>query len=96
MRPYNRRSGVFSPLPIAKPITQGGWGAWELAMRWSSLDLSEGKVDGGDLGILSLGLNWWPVRAAAFSVNYRHIVLDRSNTRGKSDGILMRLLLMLN
>jgi len=95
MRPYNRRSGVFGQLPVAKPVTEGGLGAWELSMRWSNLDLSQKQVEGGELGILSLGLNWWPVRAASFSANYRYTSLDRRGTRGKSSGVALRLLLML-
>jgi phosphate-selective porin OprO/OprP len=96
MRTYNKRSGVFNSLPVARPITEGGRGAFELAMRWSSLDLSDAKVCSGELDTLSIGLNWWPVRVVALSTNYRHIILDRRDTRGKSDGILIRLLLMLD
>jgi phosphate-selective porin OprO/OprP len=95
MRPYNRRSGVFGQLPVAKPVTEGGLGAWELAMRWSNLDLTDGKVEGGELGIFSLGLNWWPVRPASFSANYRYTTLNRFGTTGKSSGLALRLLLML-
>ena len=50
MRSYNRRSGVFNQLPITRPIRQGGWGAWEVATRWSDLDLSDAAIQGGELG----------------------------------------------
>jgi phosphate-selective porin OprO/OprP len=95
MRPYNRRSGVFGQLPVAKPVTEGGLGALELAMRWSNLDLAQKQVEGGELGVLSLGLNWWPVRAASLSANYRYSTLTRFDTTGKSSGLALRLLLML-
>jgi phosphate-selective porin len=45
--------------------------------------------------VLSLGVNWWPTPWAAFSVDYRDIRLDRFDTTGRADGVLMRLLLML-
>ena len=95
MRPYNRRSGVFGKLPVARPVTEGGWGAWELSTRWSRLDLTQRQVEGGEVGVFSLGLNWWPVQAASVSANYRNIALNRFGIRGKSHGLSLRLLLML-
>jgi len=35
-----------------------GLGAWELAAKWSRLDLNNGVVKGGILDNLSLGVNW--------------------------------------
>ena len=95
MRPYNRRSGILGPVPIAKSVNQGGWGAWEAGLRWSELNLNDGSVEGGELDILSLGLNWFLTPTFHVNVNYRHIVLDRFDTRGESDGLAMRLVLML-
>jgi len=90
------RSGVFEQLPVAKPVTQGGWGAWELSARWSNLDLTEGKVEGGEVETLSLGVNWWPVRLASLSANYRNITLNRLGSRGRSNGLALRLVLALD
>ena len=70
--------------------------ALETAFRYSSLDLTEGTVDGGDLEILSLGINWWLARRAQFSVDYRYISLDRLGIVGHSSGLNVRLLLMLD
>jgi phosphate-selective porin OprO/OprP len=96
MRSYRKRSGVFDPLPVAKSVNQGGWGAWELAARYSNLDLSDGLVDGGDMDIISVGLNWWLTQVAQFSVNYRHITLDQSGIEGSSSGITSRIVLILD
>ena len=38
MRGYDRKRGVFTPLPISRSVHQNGNGAWELAARWSELD----------------------------------------------------------
>lgn len=57
MHGYNRKSGTFGPLPVARSVYQGGWGAWEVAARWSDLDLTDGLVDGGEMQIASLGLS---------------------------------------
>jgi len=95
MRPYNKRSGILSPVPVSRSVYEGGPGAWEAAVRWSELDLSDGHVEGGELDIFSLGLNWFLTPTFHVNVNYRHIFLDRFDTRGESDGLAMRLVLML-
>jgi len=95
-RAYRKRSGTFDPLPVARPVNQGGWGAVELALRYSRLDLTDGTVDGGEMDILSLGVNWWLSRSTNFSLNYRNISLDRDDTRGNSSGLNARIQLILD
>jgi phosphate-selective porin OprO/OprP len=95
-RAYRKRSGTFDPLPVSRPVNQGGWGALEVALRYSRLDLTDGTVDGGEMDILSLGINWWFSRSAFFSVNYRHITLDRFGVQGNSSGLNARLQLILD
>ena len=95
MRPYNKRSGLFRPVPVSRPVGSGGWGAVEVAGRISNLDLTDGGVAGGDMDIYSLGLNWWLSTAASFGINYRHVVLDDGVSDGRSDGLMARILLML-
>jgi len=53
-------------------------------------------LEGGEMDIYSLGVNWWFTRSAHFSVNYRYILLDRLDTGGNSSGINARILLMLD
>ena len=96
MRAYRRRSGIIDPLPVARPINQGGWGALEASARYSHSDLTDGPVDGGEMGILSLGMNWWLTRGVQASLNYRWISLDRFGSQGLSSGLNARLLLMLD
>ena len=48
------------------------------------------------MDILSLGINWWLARRAQFSVDYRHISMDRFDTDGNSSGLNARLILMLD
>jgi phosphate-selective porin OprO/OprP len=38
---------------------QRGWGAFELAARWSRLVLSDREVRGGSMDTVTLGLNWY-------------------------------------
>ncbi len=95
MRAYNRRNGTFGPVPVSRSVYQGGKGAWEVTARYSSIDLSDGSVDGGEMDIFSLGLNWWLTPTFAAIFNYRHVVLDRYGIRGRSNGIMYRLILVL-
>jgi phosphate-selective porin OprO/OprP len=95
-RAYRKRSGVFEPLPVSRPVNQGGWGAVELAFRYSNTDLTDGLIDGGEMDIYSLGVNWWFTRSAHFGVDYRYISLDRGGLQGNSSGINARILLMLD
>lgn len=95
MREYRKRTGIFGPVPIAKSVNQGGWGAWEVGIRWSDVDLADGLIDGGEMSILSLGLNWWLTPVFNFNLNYRYITLDRFGVVGNSSGIMTRVLLVL-
>lgn len=56
------KDGTFARPKPAKPFSfkNGGWGAWEVAARYSTLDLNDGTVLGGKENNYSLGLNWYP------------------------------------
>lgn len=96
MRPYRKRSGIFDPVPVSKPIGYRSWGALELAVRYSLLRLNGTNLDGGDMRTLSFGANWWLSQTVQFSANYRYITLDRFDTRGISSGLNFRLMLILD
>ena len=95
MRSYNKKSGVMGPIPVARSVYQGGWGAWELSARFSSLDLTDGPVDGGEMDIFSVGLNWWLSPIFNVNMNYRFIDNDLGGINGQSSGIMTRVLVLL-
>lgn len=107
MRNYNKRNGTFSPLAVSQSVEQGGIGAWELTSRWSVFDGNDGKISSGETDIFSIGLFWWLNPKFNISGNYRWINLERcsyiidncqlegKNFQGKSNGINLRLMLML-
>jgi phosphate-selective porin OprO/OprP len=95
MRTYRKRSGLFNPLPVARPTSAGGWGAWEAAYRYSSLNLSDGLVDGGELNIHSAGVNWWLTHVTQFSLNYRRTILNQEGIEGDNSAVVGRLVLIL-
>ena len=91
MRPYNKRSGVFSRTHVAKDLAKGGWGSWEVYGRWSNIDLSDQQIDGGIMNTLSLGVSWWPFDLVQVSVSYRYATLDRFGQNGYNYGLVSRL-----
>ncbi|MDJ0938413.1 MAG: porin [Woeseiaceae bacterium] len=95
MREYRYQSGIFGPVPIARTVHQDGWGAVELSARYSSLDLTDGLVDGGEIDILSLGANWWLTPVFNVNLNYRFISNDKDGLSGDVQGVMGRVLLIL-
>lgn len=95
MRAYNKKSGVFGPVPVSRSVYQRGKGAWELTARWSNVDLTDGSVDGGEMDIASLGLNWWLTPYFGLSLNYRYIWTTRYGIEDSSSGLNSRLVLLL-
>ncbi len=79
-RPYNRDEGVFEGIKPVHPLNfqGGGWGAWELATRFSSLDLNDGSIMGGHEQNTSLGVNWYPNKWIRLMVNHTWVNTDQS------------------
>lgn len=84
-RAYKADKGVFDLLVPRQPFTlkHGGSGAWEVALRYSNLDLNDGDIRGGEMDDLTLGLNWYLNQYVRISANYV-TVLDVSG--GAHDG----------
>ena len=89
-RRYNQALGIFTgvePQPVFKP-SEGHWGAWELALRHSYVDLNGGNVKGGRESNITAGLNWIHNRNARLMFNYIHArVKDRDTTPAIDDAI---------
>jgi phosphate-selective porin OprO/OprP len=78
-RPYNSDSAAYGGIVPANPfsLTGGGWGAWEIAGRFSTLDLNDrlglaNGVAGGRQTIYTLALNWYVNRNVRFMFDYFH------------------------
>lgn len=81
-RAYDRKAGALDRI---KPLhdflwTPGcacGWGAWELAGRWSMIDLTDAGVNGGVENNATFCLNWYLNSYTKLSLNYIHAWVDR-------------------
>lgn len=74
-RAYNTKKGSFDR---QKPshnfsLKDGGWGAWELAARWDSLDMNTKHVSGGRLQQGTIALNWYLNPHVRIMADYSHI-----------------------
>jgi phosphate-selective porin OprO/OprP len=78
-RVYKTSAGAFDKVKPAHPFLWGdepGLGAWELAVRYSQLDLDDGGFRGGKLDDVSAGLNWYLNTNVRVMLNYIYADLD--------------------
>ena len=89
-RLYNASTAAFDGPAVKHPFSRsdGGWGAWELAVRYSDADLNYNPgalgtapvadaVRGGDQKIWSVGLNWYPNQTFHFMFDFDHVEINR-------------------
>lgn len=74
-RPYALSRGVFSGVEPHRPFRltgeERGWGALELAARYSTVDLNDGLVlRGGEEDNVTFGLNWYLSKYMKIQLNY--------------------------
>lgn len=103
-RHYKPSAGAYSGLTPAHPFSpgSGGWGAWEVAARYSVIDLndmlgSSTGIAGGKQQTYSVGLNWYPSTNLRFMFDYIHAKIDKQASATSStpvgasmDAIAMR------
>ena len=76
-RPYKTSSGAFGRVsPQNNFLDEGGLGAWEVGARYSTLDLSDEAISGGELDNMTVGINWYLNPNARIMFNYVHSDLD--------------------
>jgi phosphate-selective porin OprO/OprP len=80
-QPFRYVRGKF-----VRPQLDSSRSAWELAFRWSWLDLNDGDVEGGEERNLGLALNYYPRPDLRGQLNLIHVNSDRP----ASDGWLLQ------
>jgi phosphate-selective porin OprO/OprP len=78
-RHYNAGSASYGGIAPANPfsLSGGGWGAWEIAGRFSTIDLNDriafaNGVAGGRQTIYTLALNWYVSGNVRLMLDYLH------------------------
>ena len=58
-RPYKTDRGIFDGVRPNKNFGADGWGAFEVAVRLSNMNLSDGNINGGEENNVTYALNWY-------------------------------------
>ncbi len=92
-RPYQRGCGCFGQLTPSVPLSfrHGGAGAFEVAARYSNIDLNSRAVGGGRFERWSGALSWFPTSEFRFEFNYGYGTLERSGQSGRTHFYQLRL-----
>lgn len=95
-RKYNPDTAAFDAPPVAKPfnLKDGGWGTWELAARYSVVDLNSdpfaplagNRIRGGEQTITTLGVNWFLNPSLRLSLDWLDVSVDRLTAGGLRAG----------
>jgi len=86
-RRYKTSSGTFDrQKPNSVWDKSGGSGAWEIAFRWSSLDLNDSGFTGGSQDNLTLGVNWYPNPATRVMLNWVHATAELQSLANEVGG----------
>jgi phosphate-selective porin OprO/OprP len=89
-RNYDDKKAAFSRVKPNNNLFQGGWGAWELAGRYSHLDLDDGDADGGKLDNFTVGVNWYWNPNTRMMLNYVNADLDRDTADADTQAFMVR------
>ncbi|MHC4563096.1 MAG: OprO/OprP family phosphate-selective porin [Planctomycetota bacterium] len=92
-RPYDTKTGTFKGIkPKKNFLTGGGIGAWEVAARYSFLDLNKGDVSTSAhrMQNFTVGLNWYLNPNVRISGNYIRSCLAGPLTSDAADIFLLR------
>ena len=71
---YKGSSGSFSRISPNSVVGSGGWGAWQVALRFSNVDLTDADINGGEADSFTVGLNWFATQDIRFTANYVNVL----------------------
>jgi len=74
------KKGAFSRVSPKSVVGKGGHGAWELALRYSTINLDDGGFNGGEEDNITVGLNWYATKYIRFMANYVHTDTDPTSS----------------
>ena len=85
---YNFKNAQFGGLTPNSPVGRGGFGAWEVGVRYENMDLNDtgAGVIGGDGDLLTVGLNWYMTKTIRMMANYKKVMsFDRPGSQFDGD-----------
>jgi phosphate-selective porin OprO/OprP len=85
-RNYKKDGAHFDRVKPCNNFGCNGWGGWELAARYSYVDLTDSGIAGGEVWDITVGLNWYLNPNTRLMLNYVHS--DLTNRVGVVNGSL--------
>lgn len=83
-RPYDGGDfGRVTPDETVRAGDNGGRGAWEIAARYSTMDLNDSGIVGGEAETVTLGLNWYLNPSVRIMANY--VLANVEDAAGNAD-----------
>jgi phosphate-selective porin OprO/OprP len=88
-RAYNKLGGVLGRVkPISSWGEPCGYGAVELAARYSYLDLTDKTITGGRMNDVTLGANWYLNQYTKLQINYIRSIVDRGGVNNINTNVV--------
>ena len=84
-RPYNAATAQYGRVCPKRDFAlkgERGWGAWEVALRYSCLDLDDGMIRGGQEQNATLGVNWYLNPNTRLMLNFIHAEIEHDLYEG--------------
>lgn len=81
---FSTRSGVWTTTRVLSPVTSGGWGGWEIAVRFDRYDFRDAPR-GGDARSSTIGVNWYLNDWSRLMLNY--VDWTTNNNVGSYQGV---------
>jgi phosphate-selective porin OprO/OprP len=91
-RGYRNAEGVFDRVRPKHnfDLHGGGLGAWEVALRYSNVDLNDGAVRGGQQDNITAGVSWYINPNARLTLNYIYNDVNHDLYKGSLDTVQAR------
>ncbi|WP_029151621.1 OprO/OprP family phosphate-selective porin [Methylovulum miyakonense] len=74
-RAYKAKTGAWDRIkPTHNFDMKNGWGAWELALGYDYLNLTDKLIKGGEAETIKAALNWYPNSHMRLMANFVHVL----------------------
>jgi phosphate-selective porin OprO and OprP len=82
------KNGNFTYLAPAKPfnLSTGDWGAFEVATRYSAVDLNSGNYLGGNMSNVTAAINWYVNKNVRFMADYTRLLSVKNGVYTTTSG----------
>lgn len=82
-RPYDEKKGTWGRLVPKKNFLFGdGWGAWEVAARYDTMDMNTKHINGGSIDIGTLAINWYLTPKVRLLTDWVHVFSTNTGSAG--------------